>query len=135
MMGHSMGGLIVLDYALHYPEGLRGVIAVAPSVGELGVSAWKMGLGQFPSRVWPWFAMNAGLDSLGGSRDPEVVRAAEADDLCQGQGTNRLAAEVNLTIDRTLNNAVELRVPLLILPLDLTDISSVMQTIQCMMAD
>src|SRR5579863_7569397 len=30
LLGHSMGGLIVLEYAERHPEGLRGVIASAP---------------------------------------------------------------------------------------------------------
>src|SRR4029079_7057301 len=34
LLGNSLGGLIVLDYALTYPDGLRGVIAAAPPLGR-----------------------------------------------------------------------------------------------------
>ena len=34
LFGHSMGGLIALDQALHYSEGLNGVIASAPHLGN-----------------------------------------------------------------------------------------------------
>jgi alpha-beta hydrolase superfamily lysophospholipase len=39
LMGHSLGGLIVLDYVLHHPQGLQGVIASAPAVGEIAAAA------------------------------------------------------------------------------------------------
>jgi alpha-beta hydrolase superfamily lysophospholipase len=33
LLGQSMGGLVVLEYVLHNPEGLAGVIASAPALG------------------------------------------------------------------------------------------------------
>src|SRR6266550_822446 len=34
LFGHSLGGLIVLEYALHYPEGLRGVIVSGAALSQ-----------------------------------------------------------------------------------------------------
>ncbi|MGH7703703.1 MAG: alpha/beta hydrolase, partial [Gemmatimonadales bacterium] len=37
LLGNSLGGLIVLDYALHYPESLDGVVAIGAPLGRIGV--------------------------------------------------------------------------------------------------
>src|SRR6185369_4371068 len=55
LLGNSLGGLIVLDYALAYPAALRGVIAAAPPLGRLSVPAPLLALGRVMSRVWPRF--------------------------------------------------------------------------------
>src|SRR5918994_3169226 len=34
VLGHSLGGLVVLDYALEHPEKIAGVIAAAPPLGR-----------------------------------------------------------------------------------------------------
>ncbi len=115
LMGHSMGGLIVLEYALRSPSGLSGVIASSPAVGRLGVAPWKMTLGRLLSRLWPRFSMEAGLDSSGLSRDPDVRRAIRDDPLSHGRGTARLALETMRALEWTRAHAAGLRVPLLLL--------------------
>ena len=115
LMGHSMGGLIVLEYALHYPEGLTGVIASAPAIGEVGIAPWKMALGRMLSKVWPRFSMKAGLNDGDMSRDPEVVKASDEDPLTHGRGTTRLASEVQDAIAWTVSHAPGFAVPLLVL--------------------
>ncbi len=115
LMGQSMGGLIVLEYALHYPDGLTGVIASAPAIGEVGVPAWKMALGRVLSKIWPRFSMKAGLNDADMSRDPEVVKASDEDPLTHSRGTTRLAAELQNAITWTLSRAPEFSVPLLML--------------------
>jgi alpha-beta hydrolase superfamily lysophospholipase len=37
LWGNSLGGAIVLDYALRFPKGLQGVIVTAPALGKVGV--------------------------------------------------------------------------------------------------
>ena len=96
-----MGALIVLEYALHYPEGLAGVIASASAIGEVGVPPWKMSLGRMLSKVWPRFSMEAGLNDGDMSRDPEVVKASDEDPLTHARGTTRLASEVQDAIGWT----------------------------------
>ena len=73
LLGNSLGGLIVLDYALVSPQGLRGVIAASPALGRLGVPAPLLALGRVLSRVWPRFSLRTGLDLSGLARDPAVV--------------------------------------------------------------
>jgi alpha-beta hydrolase superfamily lysophospholipase len=115
LMGHSMGGLIVLEYALHYPEGLKGVVASGPALAQVGVSPALMGMARVLSRIWPRFAMDTGLDATSISRDPEVVAAYQADPLVHSIGTARLGTEMTRAMLWTHEHAREWQLPLLII--------------------
>jgi acylglycerol lipase len=71
LLGHSLGGIIVLDYAIRYPDGLQGVVAISPALGEVGISPAKRALGRALSRVWPTFSLATGLDASALSREPD----------------------------------------------------------------
>jgi alpha-beta hydrolase superfamily lysophospholipase len=115
LLGNSLGGLVVLDYALQHPAGLAGVIAAAPPLGELGVPPVLMALGRLFSRVLPRFSLEVGMDLTGLARDPTVVEAVLADPLFHRRGTARLSTEVTAAITRVQNGASNLSVPLLVL--------------------
>jgi alpha-beta hydrolase superfamily lysophospholipase len=114
LLGNSLGGLIVLDYALHRPDGLRGVIAVSPPLGRLGVPAPLLALGRVLSRVWPRFSIRTGMDLSGLARDPAVVETVLADPLFH-RVTARLSTEVVAAIGRVQEGAPRFPLPLLVL--------------------
>jgi len=115
LMGHSMGGLIVLEYTLHYPEGLQGVIGSGPALAQTGVSPLLMALGRFLSRIWPRFTLETNLDATTISRDPAVVEAYVNDPLVHSVATARLGEEMSKAMAWVNDHAADLRVPLLIL--------------------
>jgi alpha-beta hydrolase superfamily lysophospholipase len=115
LLGNSMGGLVVLDYALHHPEGVRGVIAVSTPLGDLGVPRPLMALGRVLSRWWPRFSLNTGMDLSGLARNPEVTERVLHDPLFHRKGTARLSTEVTAAIDRVQDGAAGFPVPMLIL--------------------
>ena len=115
LQGNSLGGLVVLEYALHRKEQLAGVIAVAPPLGKLGVPPVLMALGKIFSRVLPRFSLRVGMDLTGLSRDPAVLQAVLDDPLFHRKGTARLSTEVTAAIDRVQESAGEFTLPLLIL--------------------
>jgi alpha-beta hydrolase superfamily lysophospholipase len=114
LLGNSLGGLVVLDYASHHPDEIRGVVALAPPLGALGVPAPLLALGRVLSRVWPRFSLETGMDLDGLSRDPAVVEEVLADPLFHRRGTARLSTEVTATIVRVQRAAPEFPVPLLV---------------------
>jgi alpha-beta hydrolase superfamily lysophospholipase len=115
LMGNSLGGLIVLDYVLYHPEGLRGVIAVSPPLGRLGVPAPLLALGRILSRIWPRFSIRTGMDLSGLARDPQVLEQVLSDPLFHRVGTARLSTEVVAAIARVQESAPRFPLPLLVL--------------------
>ena len=115
LMGHSMGGLIALEYAEQHPEGLRGVIASAPALGQSSIPPARLALARILSRIWPRFSAPTGVDTSALSRDPAVVTAYRSDPLVHGKGTARLGAELSAAQARTLAGAGSFTLPLLII--------------------
>lgn len=113
LFGHSMGGLIVLDFGLHYSQDVNGIIASAPHLSDPPVSAIKTFLSRFLSDIWPSLTINAGLDAKGLCREPGVVQAYEDDPLVHGKGSPRLATELASAVVNTQERAAEFQLPLL----------------------
>jgi acylglycerol lipase len=79
LLGHSMGGLIALSYALRHQDELTGLVLSAP-LAVLDVNP----LARTASRVLSAAAPRLPIYKIDGttlSRDPEVVRAYDADPL------------------------------------------------------
>ncbi len=115
LLGNSLGGLIVLDYALEQPPEVRGVIAASTPLGPLGVPRLRLWLARVASRVWPGFTLETGMDLAGLSRDPKAVEEVLRDPLFHRKGTARLATEVLATIDRVRREAPRFPLPVLLL--------------------
>lgn len=115
LWGHSLGGTISLDYALHYPTHLQGLILSAPALGQVAVPYWKIMVGQALSQVWPRFNLKVGLEHSASSRDAVTLANLETDPLRHEYGTARLAAEFFRTVRWIKHNCDRLRVPLLLL--------------------
>lgn len=112
LVGVSLGGLIVTDCALHHPDGLAGVVAVAPALGETGGSRVLLALLPLLSRIVPRLGIDPGLDLARLTRDRAMLQAYVGDDpLYQRRITPRLAAEVMTTIAAVRARAGDLRVP------------------------
>ena len=115
VLGNSLGGLVVLEYALGNPPSINGVIAAAPPLGDLGVPPVLMTLGRVMSRVLPRLSLRVGMDLSGLARDPAVVESLICDPLFHRLGTARLSTEVTAAIHRVQAGAPNFVVPLLIL--------------------
>lgn len=114
LLGHSQGGLIVLDYVLHDPSDLAGVVSCSPALGQLPVSPALVFLARILSRIWPRFKLEAGLDVTGLSRDPAVVQAYVDDPLVHGQASARMGIESAAAIEWTQAHAADMALPSLI---------------------
>ncbi len=115
LFGHSMGGLIVLDFALHRPDGLAGVIASGPALLPAGRRrALKELAAVVLSRIVPRASAELGLDPQGISSEPEEVAAYLADPLVHGRASMRWGAEILRTMAATRERAAGFARPLLL---------------------
>ncbi len=115
LLGHSLGAVIVLDYALVDSSKLSGIITMAPPLGNVGISPFKFTVSKILSWLWPRFTMNTGIPENSGSRDLEFLSAYNTDPLRHTKGTVRLATEF-LKITKLIQaNLCSLQSPILIL--------------------
>jgi alpha-beta hydrolase superfamily lysophospholipase len=114
ILGHSLGGVVALDYCTRHSEGLQGVIASSPAIGKTGVPAIFWVLARILNRIWPRFSLNIRLDISNFSRDPAAAEAFKNDLLFHTRGTARLGVEVRHIVEWIHAHSGELRIPLLI---------------------
>jgi alpha-beta hydrolase superfamily lysophospholipase len=115
LVGVSLGGLIVTNYALHHGDDLGGVVAVAPALGGTGGSRLLMALLPVLARVIPRVRLDPKLDLDKLTRDRAMLKAYVVDDpLYQRRITPKLASEVLSAVSTTRERAGDFRVPLLI---------------------
>ena len=115
LFGHSMGGLLALDYALAHPETLMGVAVSAPALRSETPPLWKRALARVARVAAPSIGFPVGIASGGLSRDPEVVRTRDADALMHDVISPRLYFGLVESRERVLRDAGRLEIPALVL--------------------
>lgn len=117
MLGHSMGALISLTYALRYQAQLDGLlISGVPLAAEEGAPAWLAQVAKFLNMVAPTLplAETIPLDAL--SRDATIVQAYEADPL-NYHGKMRVGTALSIVngAKKAISQLSTLKLPTLIL--------------------
>lgn len=114
LLGHSMGGLIALNFAQRFPELIDGVIASSPALGmKVVVPKAKAILGKIMSTVWPSLSMGNELDASKISHDEQVVKAYIDDPLVHDRVTARWFTEYLTAMDTTRQSVANIRIPTL----------------------
>lgn len=116
VVGHSMGGLIVCNWATERNPDVAGLVISAPALGsDQAPSALRMTALRILRRVWPTGFAGGGLDTEALSRDPEVVKAYLEDPLIELRMTFGLGAELFGALERTAPRGGQVRQPMLML--------------------
>jgi alpha-beta hydrolase superfamily lysophospholipase len=116
VVGHSMGGLMVCNWAVERTPEVDGLVISAPALGtDQAPSGLRMAALRVLRRVWPTGFAGGGLDAEALSRDPEVVKAYLEDPLIVLRMTFSLGTELFDALARTAGRGGEVRVPLLML--------------------
>jgi acylglycerol lipase len=114
LLGHSMGGLIALNYTERFSETIDGVVASSPGLGlTVEVPAVKAFVGKVMSSIWPGLSMGNELDASKISHDPDVVKAYLDDPLVHDRVTARFFTEFMSAMDETNTNVSGINVPIL----------------------
>jgi alpha-beta hydrolase superfamily lysophospholipase len=114
LLGHSMGGLVALQFALAYPDSLRALALSSPFLGlKLAVPGWKRTLGLVASVLAPKLRMPSGLNPADLSHDSEVGRSYAADPLVTHEATARWFTETTAAQADVWVRAGRVRVPTL----------------------
>ena len=116
VLGHSMGGLVAIHWALAHPGAAAGVVLSSPYL-ELAFPPPKLKLlaARTLGRVLPWLPVSTGLKMTDLTSDEELQRWTERDPLYGRVTTPRWFSEAGTAQLEALRRAGELRAPLLVL--------------------
>lgn len=116
LYGHSLGGNLVLYYALTRKPDLKGVIATSPGLATAEpLSPMLKAMTRILYRLNPTMKIKNGLDLGGLSRDPQVAEKYKADPLVHPFISPRLALDMLNAGQYSLDHAAEFPLPLLLM--------------------
>ncbi len=116
LYGHSLGGNLVINYALRRQPRLAGVVATGPEL-ELAFAPppVKMTLAYILDVLAPGLAMDSGLDVKGLSHEQKVIDAYVSDPLVHSKITPRLLMSFYKPGKWAIEHAAEWTLPLLLM--------------------
>lgn len=118
ILGHSMGGLISMTYALDHPAILSGAIISSPAIAANPAAPLPellLILVSILSRLTPRLRFGSKLDTRKLSHDPVVVKNYEQDPLVSSSVSARWFAEVSKAMLALQSRPQELQIPMLLM--------------------
>lgn len=115
LLGHSLGGVLALDYAIAHPRTIVAAVAVAPGLRSAMPPWWKLALAHTARFTAPGAGFAHGLDESGMARDPEVLALRRNDPRVHDRISPRLYFAFNEARQRVQREARLLQVPTLVL--------------------
>jgi len=116
LYGHSLGGLLVLTYALRMKPDLAGVVVSSAGLrSPVLEQRLKMTAAKVLGSALPGIAIPSGLDDSGLSRDPAVLEAYRSDPLVHDKASFALGKDGAEAADWALGHAADFTIPLFML--------------------
>lgn len=116
LFGHSMGGNLVLNFLLRKPNSICGAIVTGAYL-KLGFEPpkWKIILAKLSSSIWPTLSQPTDLELGALSRNKEVIRKYENDELVHDRITSAFFINVHFAGQYVIDHANEIKTPLLVM--------------------
>jgi len=116
LFGHSMGGNLVLNFLLRNPNSICGAIVTGAYL-KLGFEPpkWKIILAKLSSSIWPTLSQPTELELDALSRNKEVIRKYENDELVHDRITSAFFINVHFAGQYVIDHANEIKTPLLVM--------------------
>ncbi len=116
LFGHSLGGLIAIQYALRFPESIQGLIVSGAALKlSMEVPPMKIMLGKAASGLLPDLTQPNGIDPADISHDQEVVEEYKRDPLNHDRVSARLFTEMTAAMSNAMKRAGQMTMPLLMI--------------------
>lgn len=113
LLGHSMGGNLVLGYVLEGRPRPDLIVVSAPALA--GGAGWQRMVAPVAAKLAPTMSIPQNLKGEHLSRDPEVAEAYFADPMVHTSATTRMGAALFAAMDHVRESASAIDVPTLVL--------------------
>jgi len=116
LYGHSMGGNVVINYALRRENNLKGIIVTSPFL-RLAFSppGWKIFLGKILQKIMPSITMGNELDVEAISRDKNEIELYKNDPLVHDKVSPNYSIVFMETGEWAIQNASKINIPMLLM--------------------
>ncbi|MBT8184300.1 MAG: lysophospholipase [Eudoraea sp.] len=115
LYGHSLGGNLVLNFALEKPHSIKAIVASSPYLRlAFTPPKWKLLLGNMMRYVLPSITLSSGLDPKGISGIPEEVEKYLQDPLIHDKVSPMYSIPVIRAGEQAIARADQLTVPTLL---------------------
>ena len=118
LLGHSMGGLVTILYAIQKPQKLAGAVVSSPALGthpDFKPPLYLQLMVGILSRLAPRLRVESNLDAQAISRDQAVVEAYLKDPLVSKKVSTRWYAEIIKSMKAAHESASSLKTPMLVM--------------------
>jgi alpha-beta hydrolase superfamily lysophospholipase len=113
IVGHSMGGLITLDYILDNSTGISGIAAIAPAISYEVTAFERLGV-TLMSKIKPDYSIDKNKDYQFLAENPSLRAKFYSDRLRHNTITPDLGHGLIQAISRVRNNAKSIKLPFLL---------------------
>ncbi|MEH7246838.1 lysophospholipase [Neobacillus niacini] len=113
IVGHSLGGVITLDYALHYSSDISGIVAIAPAISYEVSPIERLGISLI-GKLKPDFSINKSTHFRIMKKNSAVAAKYYSDLLRHNIITPGLGRGLLQAVSRILNQAYALNLPFLL---------------------
>ncbi|OGQ08142.1 MAG: hypothetical protein A3G32_08325 [Deltaproteobacteria bacterium RIFCSPLOWO2_12_FULL_40_28] len=115
LIGHSMGGQIVLDFVSQYPKMVSGFIASSPNIlTKVKINWLKKNLGMSLAYFLPKLSLGNDINAKWISRNTKVVEDYQKDPMTSPKITLKLASEIFKNQEKLLEKIKAITTPALI---------------------
>lgn len=116
LLGHSLGGLIVLRYLEEYDTPILAAVVTAPWLGTaVPVPRWQVVLAGILNRTLPAFPFPFHIDAATLSHDPGRVADYQDDGDIHSTITPRLFTEISTAIHQAMERGDRIQIPIRLL--------------------
>jgi alpha-beta hydrolase superfamily lysophospholipase len=116
LYGQSLGGAVVINYALSRKPDVAGVVSTSPFLRTtVPTPAWKLALGKVTYNLCPTLRLGNGVDPGGLSHDAAAVRAFRADPLVHDRISARMGLDIMRKGEEASTQAARFPLPLLLM--------------------
>ncbi|MGM0901195.1 MAG: alpha/beta hydrolase [Bacillota bacterium] len=113
IIGHSMGGVIALDYTLKHSEGIAGVVAISPGISYEPTAFERFGV-LLMGKLKPDLSITKSGNFQLQAKDPALQAKYNPEGLRHNTATPGLGRGLLHASKRVMNNALSIKVPLLL---------------------